>query len=104
LSRLAGEAGIHDRLGWLCRRAAAANRIRSAFGKGESERYLHRGEIVAQQKPGFGRCDKQHTLGFEKPSENSDRAVLSGPIEIDQQIAAEHDVIASHTGWDVARE
>jgi len=64
-----------------------------ALPKGKGHRDLGGGKPLPQHQAGFGMTDEQHSPGRKQAFEHGDGAVLCLRIEIDQQVAAEDDVI-----------
>src|SRR5262245_32088579 len=63
------------------------------FAKAESAGYSQRNEVVIEYCRCFRCSNEQNALGLQHVSQQRQRAHLSVGIEVDQQIAAENDVV-----------
>ncbi|CAB3714191.1 hypothetical protein LMG26845_05946 [Achromobacter insuavis] len=67
------------------------------FGvEGEGARQRQRRQAPPSHQAGLGRPHEQHAVAAREALEQRHRPLLRGGVEIDQQVAAEHEVIGQH--------
>ena len=66
--------------------------------EGKGLRDTNRAHAQTPQQTAFGRADKQHAVDMGQALEHFENLLLGRLVEIDQQIAAEHEVIGRLTG------
>ncbi|MCY1215400.1 hypothetical protein D9M72_272430 [compost metagenome] len=103
--------GRHRRA-WQARRRSHPCRLRRVRGsgrcgarrglaEGKGQRQADRHQPLRAQQAGLGRADEKQAVGHGQPRQRLHRAPLVGRIEIDQQVAAEHEVIGRFAGEQV---
>ncbi|MNT56715.1 hypothetical protein D3C72_1940390 [compost metagenome] len=66
--------------------------------EGKGLRDANRAHAQAPQQAAFGRADKQHAVDMGQALEHLENLVLRRQVEVDQQIAAEHEVVGRLVG------
>ncbi|MNN73790.1 hypothetical protein D3C81_1899390 [compost metagenome] len=66
--------------------------------EGKGLRDANRAHAQAPQQAAFGRADKQHAVNVGQALEHLENLVLRRQVEVDQQIAAEHEVVGRLVG------
>ena len=61
-------------------------------------RHRHRRQPARREQAGFGRAHEQHAILARVTPEHLHGALLGSLIEIDQQVAAEHEVVGRRVG------
>ncbi|MDR8753502.1 hypothetical protein FEQ05_00845 [Burkholderia pseudomultivorans] len=77
------------------RRTAVGGRVGALAMKRERERNPRRTHAVPHRDAGFRRPDEQHPVVGETAVERTDHAILRVAVEIDQHVAAEHEIVAN---------
>jgi hypothetical protein len=67
-------------------------------------RQLLHHEAERDQQPRFGRADEQDAARFQQAPQRRHHAFLRGAIEVNEQIAAEHDVVQRRAGQEIRRQ
>lgn len=86
------------------RRGGGGGRRQRLGQEGERARQRHRGQPAAGQQRGFGRADEEHAVLAGEAAQHLHRACLRRRVEVDEQIATEHEVIGRRPGQQIGIE